>query len=680
MRSSNAWRRLIGRRLPKTPLSIEGMLAGTTGDVGASPAPGSTELPLGVRRAQSIAADRRGKPDQGVGFTSAFYRAVIDSSTDYAIIATDMTGSITVRNIGAERIIGWSEQEMLGSSVDRFFTPEDRAARRPDVEMEVALKDGRASDERWHLRRDGSRFWAIGLIMPLRVDDKQVGFIKILRDRTVDRKAEEQQARTEERLRIALEAASMIGIWDLDLSSSQIFGDANFARLVGVSQMLAETGALLSSCARRVHLEHLPALRAAAATAIRQGSSLSQESRIGSPGGPFRWVTITGKLICNAAGKPARLSGVVVDITDRKNAEMRQAAIIELNDRLRDGDQPEDIMFAAAEVLGKTLGLSRCGYGSIDVSQETLEVTRDWSRAGSPTLQGTYPLWRFGSFVDELKNGNTIFVDDVTQDDRTVRSISNLRTLGIRAMLNVPVLEHGRLVAVLYLQDSKVRHWEPEKISFIREVAQRTRDAVERRRAEDQQKLLARELQHRVKNTLAVVQGIASQTFKEAGSAAEREAFEKRLVALSEANSRLTQGGWAPVSLQLLVTSATSPHCAAPERFTVSGPMLQVSADAALGLTLALHELCTNTVKYGALSSAYGHVDVSWSIDAEYLKFQWREHGGSTASKPARQGFGTRLVERTVKGQLRGRVHLDYAEAGLTCSFDIPLRIISAGI
>ena len=124
--------------------------------------------------------------------SEARHRQILDSASDYAIIATDRDGLVTRWNIGAERTLGWTEAEMLGQPVDRFFTPEDRAAARPAVEMELARQNGMAPDERWHQNKNGERFWAMGEMTPLKDDGGAiVGFVKVLRDRTQERLADE---------------------------------------------------------------------------------------------------------------------------------------------------------------------------------------------------------------------------------------------------------------------------------------------------------------------------------------------------------------------------------------------------------------------------------------------------------------------------------------------------------
>ena len=150
--------------------------------------------------------------------TAARRRAIIESAVDFAIIATDCDGRVTDWNTGAERILGWSAAEMQGEPIGRFFTPEDRVDDRSGFEMRCALRSGRASDERWHLRKDGSRFWASGEMMPLRDDGAHLGFVKILRDRTEQRQGAEAQRADAEFLRGVLSSTLAIFGRPSDLS------------------------------------------------------------------------------------------------------------------------------------------------------------------------------------------------------------------------------------------------------------------------------------------------------------------------------------------------------------------------------------------------------------------------------------------------------------------------------
>lgn len=618
--------------------------------------------------------DWLGQIGAALSLSEARYRAILDSSTDYAIIATDLDGVITTWNEGARQILGWPEEELLGTRADIIFTPEDREQRRPQTEMSLTLRDGRASDERWHMRKDGRRFWAAGLLMPLKVDGEVRGFLKILRDRTQEREAEEHRRRIEERLELALGAAVMVGIWDWEFATDLIYADANFASIYGIDPELAGRGVPLADYTHRFHPDDLPGFELALKKTLEDGTPFSHEYRVLQADGSFRWLLARGNVVRDADGTPVRFPGASIDITDRKLAEDRQAALVELSDRFRDVEDTAEITAITAQVLGRVLRLTRGGYGSVDPTGSFVEVDRDWTASDVQSIAGRHRFADYGSFNEDLRKGRTVVIDDVEEDPRTSSDLPRLRRLGIRALFNVPVMEHGRLVGILFLHDNKVRHWSRAKVDFVRDVAQRTRDAVERLRAEDHQRLLANELQHRVKNTLAMIQAIAAQTFKDAATPEAQSAFANRVVALAHANDVLTKAGWTAAPVEDVVTGATIPHCAGPERFTLSGPAIEIAARAALAMTLALHELCTNASKYGALSVEGGHVTIEWEIDAEAnFQLRWRERGGPAVAVPTRKGFGTRLLERSLGAQLGGSVNIDYAPEGVTCLFQVPL-------
>jgi len=215
-------------------------------------------------------------------------------------------------------------------------------------------------------------------------------------------------------------------------------------------------------------------------------------------------------------------------------------------------------------------------------------------------------------------------------------------------------------------------------------------DVTERKEAEERQKLLIDELNHRVKNTLATVQSLATQTARGTDSPeAFRKAFEGRLIALSQAHDQLTRRHWKSADLRDIVEGATAPHLAHPpesqDRIAVEGEPITVTPRVALTLALGLHELTTNASKYGALSVPAGRIEVSWRIErppsqAPTLWIEWRERGGPPVTVPARQGFGTRFIEGSVASELQGKARLDYDPAGLICTMEIPLTAVTAHV
>ena len=201
-------------------------------------------------------------------------------------------------------------------------------------------------------------------------------------------------------------------------------------------------------------------------------------------------------------------------------------------------------------------------------------------------------------------------------------------------------------------------------------------DVTDRVRAEEQQKLLLDELNHRVKNTLATVQSIAAQTLRTSPDPqAFKQAFESRLMALSSTHDLLTASSWRGADLRDILQAEFRPH--GVERYKLDGPDLGLSPARALALGLLFHELATNAAKYGALSSPEGCVKVRWSVEhldgQDRLVIAWTEEKGPKVSPPARKGFGSRLIERSLKGELGGEATLDYLEDGLHCRVVLPL-------
>jgi PAS domain S-box-containing protein len=217
------------------------------------------------------------------------------------------------------------------------------------------------------------------------------------------------------------------------------------------------------------------------------------------------------------------------------------------------------------------------------------------------------------------------------------------------------------------------------EIELRRALAQADSYDQRQKQAQWRQDLLIGELNHRVKNTLATVQSIAAQSFRETVDIETGLAvFEGRLIALSRAHDVLTRESWLGASLLELVHAAIEPFTnGGGNRFAIAGPPISVSPKMTLALAMALHELCTNAVKYGALSASNGRVDISWQVHDEaeqmILELRWAESGGPPVDAPTRKGFGTRLIERGLAREFGGSAELAFDPAGLICLVRIPL-------
>jgi two-component sensor histidine kinase len=184
------------------------------------------------------------------------------------------------------------------------------------------------------------------------------------------------------------------------------------------------------------------------------------------------------------------------------------------------------------------------------------------------------------------------------------------------------------------------------------------------------QRLLLEKLHHRIKNVLATVMAIASQSLRNADSVEHgREAIESRLLALGRVHDLLLKTNWTSATLASIVQTAIEPFDKGA-RFSVEIPDIDVSPAAVL-----LNELCTNAVKYGSLSNANGCVAISATVDAskERFSFTWVETGGPSVQTPTHTSFGTRLIEQGFVGELRGEAHLSFEPSGVVCNLDIPL-------
>ena len=206
-------------------------------------------------------------------------------------------------------------------------------------------------------------------------------------------------------------------------------------------------------------------------------------------------------------------------------------------------------------------------------------------------------------------------------------------------------------------------------------------DAKEREAADKLQKLILGELHHRIKNTLATVSAIASQSFRAATSIEHgQQAMEGRLVALGRAHDLLMQISWSNASLTHTLSGATEPYDSlGARRFHFNGPDVRITSGAVIALAMTLNELCTNTTKFGALSTAAGRVEIAWTIDNEKqrLRLTWTERGGPPVQRPTRRSFGTRMME-LLGQQLNGQVQLTYDPSGFVYVLDVPLSSIIA--
>ena len=229
--------------------------------------------------------------------------------------------------------------------------------------------------------------------------------------------------------------------------------------------------------------------------------------------------------------------------------------------------------------------------------------------------------------------------------------------------------KHGSLID-LSLTISPVRNAQGKVIG----ASKIARDITEHKRSEAQIVNLAREAEHRTKNILATV--LATVRLSHSDTADDlKQVIEGRINALAKVHALFVQSRWTGAEMQTLVTQELLPYRGEKEaRVRTSGPTVTLEPCTAQAVAISLHELATNAAKYGSLSAAAGHVEISWSRMADgRLSLRWIELGGPTVTPPTHRGFGTRIMENIIAGQLKGEVRFDWRDQGLGC--EIALQV-----
>jgi PAS domain S-box-containing protein len=386
-------------------------------------------------------------------------------------------------------------------------------------------------------------------------------------------------------------------------------------------------------------LEYQPLDERALLQALEQGYSDAFEKEYQRPDGTRVSVRISSSTV---AGYPDRLIVFVTELSDERAARERE----------RNAQQRLQIALSAAEQ----------GVWDLDLlTGEMVYSDRAKSIYGLALDQRvTFEQIRDATHPDDLPITHAQFERAINPNIRD-RSGYEYRI----------VRPDGSICWALAYGEAVFRAG-PEGEKAIR-YAGTIQDITARKLAEQQQAILVAELNHRVKNMLAIVQSLAFQTLRGNDVPEDvTDVLSGRLRALSSAHDLLTTDGWDGASIRQIAFAALQP--VAPEfdkRFHVSGDEIQVTPQAAVSFAMTFYELATNAAKYGALSTDQGHVELSWTVNApDQLFLKWRERGGPPVEPPSRQGFGTRMIQR----MLGGKVDLTFAPEGLECLVRAPLK------
>jgi PAS domain S-box-containing protein len=559
------------------------------------------------------------------------------------VIITDPAGRIVFVNPAAEALHG---VKLLGVAPDQYsetyhlLTESGQPYPPEDLPLSRAVRRGETVvDERWRIQRpDGSIVRAIGSARPLfDPEGHQTGAVLTLRDDTARVEAEEAQRQSEERLSLA-QAAARIGTYDYSLADGRMIWSPEMFTIYGLPPRSEPVA--LREWRDFVHPDDLDRTYYAKAFGPPEvGKSYVHEYRIVRRNGVVRWLEARAVVHADENGRPGRIVGVNIDITDRKQTEQ---ALEDSRSRL---------------VLAQRAARA---------------VTWEWDLLTNELLWNDVATVRelAGDDLDERMSMDAWMCRIHPDDAERHRIEAAAAVKAGQGAVVFRILRNGesRWLEAQGQVSERDRQGAPLKLVGI------TLDITGRMRAEEHQRLLIDELNHRAKNMLAIVQGIAQQTLKGQGVLPEvRQTFEGRLGALAAAHTLLTSQSWETTQVRQVIAGTVAAVFPAAERVEIKGPAVSLAPKTAVSLAMAVHELATNALKYGGLSVPEGTVEVRWHAENARLKLVWRERGGPRVSPPERRGFGTRMIERGLAAELGGEVKIDFRPQGIVCTVDAPL-------
>jgi PAS domain S-box-containing protein len=449
-----------------------------------------------------------------------------------------------------------------------------------------------------------------------------------------ERRATEESKEREARFRLVADTSPAL-IWMSDANAEIVFANSRYREFFGV-----ESEAMLGTGWRSiVHPEDVEPFHAAFLAAFEKREPVHLEVRVLHPEKGVRWLSCDGAPRYSGDTFDGYV-GVNIDITEAKLAELERQQREEM---LRSVVEQMPVGVIIVRVPGgEILIYNRAaeellGHPVLGADIETYGAYGGLDADGAPLAQDRYPTAR------AVLHGETVKDEEMSYR----RGDGSLTTLSISATrIDGPTGQASLAVCTFT-------------------------DISQRKRHDEHQRLLIDELNHRVKNTLAIVQSIAQQTLKSNDVPLPvRRAFEGRLLALAGAHDVLTQKMWEPTSLGGLLSNAVGGLGLDAARVILVGPMVLVPPKTAVSLAMAFHELATNALKYGSLSVPEGRVEISWHQEGDRLRLQWQESGGPAVTAPVRSGFGTRLIERSLAAELEGSARLDYRPGGLVCTIE----------
>ncbi len=319
------------------------------------------------------------------------------------------------------------------------------------------------------------------------------GVICVVNETTERTKFERQLRESEQRFRNMADNSPVM-MWVTDEQGFCTYLNKTWYTVTGQTRAQAEGLGWLNA----THPDDGERARQAFLDANARAAPFRVEYRLRQADGNYRWAIDAAHPRLNDNGTFLGYIGSVIDIHELKLAEIRRSAIINLQEQFRLLLEPADIAYASAETLGRLMNVSRAGYGVVNTKNETITIERDWNAPGIQSLAGTLHFRDYGSYIENLKRGETVVIDDAEADPRTASTAAALKAISAQSVINMPITEENGLVALLYLNHQSARPWTPDEIELIRDIAERTRLAVQRRRAEKELRALTISLEKQV--------------------------------------------------------------------------------------------------------------------------------------------------------------------------------------
>lgn len=365
--------------------------------------------------------------------------------------------------------------------------------------------------------------------------------------------------------------------------------------------------------------------------------------------------------------------------TTRNVLSQRQMRfLLELGDAIRGTPDARTARNRALEMFGQSLSADRVGLHEMSGggSRGDRPVTDEWLAEGGRSIGRSIAVSELGGDVSTLlRAGRMLVVNDVSSDLTSDTAKAIFAGSDVGALIAVPKIRDGQLAAVLFVHSRKPRVWTLFDISTAEQVLERIWNWMDSERTAERERLMIREIDHRAKNALAVVQAVIRLTLAEDISSF-REKIEGRVAALTRTHDLLSAKRWEPIEFGILVhreIEAYRPESS--DLIEIQGPRVLLRSEQAQTIALLLHELTTNAAKYGALSMAGGHLSVHWRMQDGSLVLDWDEtlvvtDRGSNVTMSA--GFGSKLINSVIERQLGGSISRNF-DQGLKCSITIPV-------